>query len=61
LVDSHNGNLPAADTAVDVNVNHDESGDAVWLRDVAIEIRFPAVMNGSGSEELCWNEIIVTA
>jgi hypothetical protein len=61
LVDLRNGNLPPADTPIDVNVNHEETAEAVWLRDVEVEIRFPPVAHGSDAAELCWNDIIVTA
>jgi hypothetical protein len=60
-VDLHNGNLPGAETAVDVNVNHEETAEAVWLRDVDLEIQFPPVTNGSDSDEMCWNALIVVA
>jgi hypothetical protein len=61
LVDLRNGNLPAADAAIDVNVNHEQTAEAVWLRDVDVEIQFPPATNESNAAELCWNDIIVTA
>jgi hypothetical protein len=62
LVDLRNGNLPAADAPTDVNVNHEGTAEAVWLRDVDVEIQFPPVIGNEGSsEELCWNDIILTA
>jgi hypothetical protein len=61
LVDLRNGNLPTADAPIDVNVNHEETAEAVWLRDVDVEIQFPPVTDGSDAVQLCWNDIIVTA
>jgi hypothetical protein len=62
LENLRNGDLPPADTAVDVNVNHEGDVVAVWLRDLQLEIQFPNTTAGANAPDApCWNMVIVTA
>jgi hypothetical protein len=62
LVDLRNGPLPSTNKLIDVRVSHEGLGDSAWLPDVSLSIQFSTTTDGAGNaEEMCWNQVIVTA